>query len=186
MKKTFKLLLFLLLGVTPFMFSGCNDQPSEDELLAMLVDGRWDGEMDISYTHGGVTYSSTGTHLQFWNDVNTTAGHGKWCNTFDENAPLPSLSYDFSWEAKDKVIYLTFNTNDNEIVDKAKLKIASYIIGPDGFTGKISTMDGSKSADFLLVHTYSPWDWEVYPIYPWDVYPFYPWYDPWYDPFYYW
>ena len=83
MKKTFKLLLFLLLGVTPFMFSGCNDQPSEDELLAMLVDGRWDGEMDISYTHGGVTYSSTGTHLQFWNDVNTTAGHGKWCNTFD-------------------------------------------------------------------------------------------------------
>jgi hypothetical protein len=47
-------------------------------------------------------------------------------------------------------------------------------------------MDDSKSADFLLVHTYSPWDWEVYPIYPWDVYPFYPWYDPWYDPFYYW
>ena len=184
MKKSFKLLLILLLGAAPFMFSGCNDEPTEDELLAMLVDGRWDGNMDISYTRGGITYSSTGTHVQFWNDVTTTAGHGKWCNTFGENAPLTSLCYDFSWEARDKVIYLIFHTEDNAVVDKAKLKIGTYIIGPDGFTGKISTMDGSKSADFLLVHTYSPWEWDYYPFYPWDVYPFYPWYDPWYDPFY--
>ena len=184
MKKAIKLLLFLLLGVAPFMFSGCNDQPTEDELLAMLVDGRWDGDMDISYTRGGVKYASTGTHIQFWNDVSTTAGHGKWCNTFEENAPLTSLSYDFSWEARGKVIYITFHTDDNAVVDKAQVKIGSYVIGPNGFTGKISTMDGSKSADFLLVHTYSPWEWDYYPIYPWDVYPFYPWYDPWYDPFY--
>lgn len=33
------------------MFTGCG--PSEDEILAMLVDGRWDGVMDISYTKTG-------------------------------------------------------------------------------------------------------------------------------------
>ncbi|MBQ3734190.1 MAG: hypothetical protein II859_09550 [Bacteroidales bacterium] len=184
MKKTFKLLLLMLLGAAPFVFSGCGPTYTDDEILAMLVDGRWDGNMDISYTRGGITYASTGTHLQFWNDVTTTSGHGKWCNTFGENAPLTSLCYDFTWEAKDKVIYITFHTDDNAIVDKARVKIGSYVIGPDGFKGKLSTMNDSKSADFLLVHTYSPWDWEVYPIYPWDVYPFYPWYDPWYDPYY--
>ena len=59
------------------MFTGCG--PSEDEILAMLVDGRWDGVMDLSYTKNGVKYPSTGTHIQFWNDISMTAGHGKWC-----------------------------------------------------------------------------------------------------------
>ena len=185
MKKTSTLLLLLLLCAAPLMFTGCG--PSEDETLAMLVDGGWDGVMDISYTlENGMTYNSNGTHVQFWNDANsTTSGHGKWCNTFPETAPYTSLSYDFTWEAKDHVIYLQFNTANDENYDKAKMMIGSYYIDAAGFTGKITTLDNSKGAKFKLLHTSSPWDWELYPIiYPWDVYPFYPWYDPWYDPFY--
>ena len=184
MKKTSLLLVLTLLCAAPLMFSGCG--PSDDELLSMLVDGRWDGVMDIGYTlDNGMTYKSTGTHVQFWNDANsTTSGHGKWCNTFPETAPYTSRCYEFTWEAKDKVIYIQFKTDNIENADRANVKIGTYYINAGKFTGKISTMDGSQSTDFKLIHTYSPWDWDYYPIYPWDVYPFYPWYDPWYDPFY--
>lgn len=168
------------------MFTSCNE-PDPDETLAMLVDGSWDGQMDIRYKKDDVTYASTGTHVQFWNSVNsTTSGHGKWCNTFADDAPITSITYDFSWEAKDEVIYLQFYTESNstDTTDRAQMKIGTYYINPGVFTGKISNMDNSNSVKFELVHTYSPWDWDYYVIYPWDVYPFYPWYDPWYDPFY--
>lgn len=186
MKKTSSLLLLLLLFAAPFLFSGCGPELTDDEILAMMVDGGWDGIMDISYTKNGVNYPSTGTHVQFWNYSNsTTSGYGKWCNTFGHTAPIEYLSYDFTWEAKDKVIYIQFKTEDGEYAEKAKMKIGTYIIKDYTFKGKISSMDNSKSTNFKLVHTYTPWDWVVYPvIYPWDVYPFYPWYDPWYDPFY--
>ena len=185
MKKTSLLLVLTLLCAAPLMFSGCGPTYTDDEILAMLVDGSWDGTMDISYTKDGVQYKSTGTHVQFWNDVNsTTSGHGKWCNTFGDNAPIPYLSYEFTWQAIDQVIYLQFNTDHSENVEKAKVKIGTYYIDPSGFTGKISTMDNSKSTKFTFLHTSSPWEWDYYVIYPWDVYPFYPWYDPWYDPFY--
>ena len=152
MKKTFSFLLLTLLFAAPLMFSSCDPGPTDDEILAMLVDGSWDGTMDISYTHNGVKYQSTSTHVQFWNYVNsTTSGEGKWCNTFTENAPITNLSYDFTWEAKDQVIYLTFKTESSEYADKATVKIGTYYIDPTGFTGKISTLDN-----------------------PWDVYPFYP------------
>lgn len=185
MKKLSKLLLLLLIGTTPFLFSGCN-QPTDDEILAMLVDGSWDGKMDISYKlENGMTYNSTSSHVQFWNDLNsTTSGHGKWCNTFPETAPYTSLSYEFTWEAKDKVIYIHFKTDTDEYSEKANVKIGTYYINAGKFTGKISTMDDTKSTDFKFIHTSSPWEWDYYVIYPWDVYPFYPWYDPWYDPFY--
>ena len=112
MKKTFSLLILLLLCVTPFMFTSCYKAPTVDETLAMLVDGGWDGTMDISYTKNGMTYASTHTHVEFWNSANsTTSGHGRWCNTFADNAPITYLSYDFSWEAKDQVIYIQFKTN---------------------------------------------------------------------------
>ena len=183
MKRTSTLLLFLLLAAAPVMFTGCG--PSEDEILAMLVDGRWDGVMDISYTKNGVKYPSTGTHIQFWNDISTTAGHGKWCNTFADDAPINYLSYDFSWAVEGDVIYIQFKADNSENMERAKMKIGSYLITEYKFTGKISSMDGSKDASFNLIHTYSPWAWDYYPvIYPWDVYPFYPWYDPWYDPYY--
>jgi len=185
MKKTSSLLLLLLLFAAPFMFSGCGPTYTDDEILSMLVDGSWDGVMDISYTQSnGMTYKSTGTHVQFWSGSNLTSGTGKWCNTFPETAPYTSLSYDFTWEAKDQVIYLQFRTDNSENYDRAKVKIDSYVISAGKFTGKISTMDNSKSTDFKFIHTSSPWDWTVYTIYAWDVYPFYPWYDPWYDPFY--
>ena len=81
MKKTSLLLVLMLLCTAPLMFSGCGPTYTDDEILAMLVDGSWDGTMDISYTRNGVKYKSTGTHVQFWNDINsTTSGHGKWCN----------------------------------------------------------------------------------------------------------
>ena len=183
MKKTSTLLLLLLLCAAPLMFTGCG--PSEDETLAMLVDGGWDGVMDISYTlDNGMTYKSTGSHVQFWSGSNLTSGYGKWCNNFPETAPFTSLSYDFTWEAKDKVIYIQFKTDNIENADRANVKIGTYYINAGKFTGKISTMDNSKSADFKFIHTSSPWDWDYYVISPWDVYPFYPWYDPWYDPFY--
>ena len=186
MKKTSLLFVLTLLFAAPLMFSGCGPTYTDDEILAMLVDGGWDGTMDISYTVNGVTYQSTSTHVEFRNYLNSsTSGNGRWCNTFSENAPFPYLSYDFTWEAKDHVIYLQFNTANNEYYDNAKLMIGSYYIDPADFTGKISTLDNSKSAKFKFRHTSSPWDWTIYPvIYPWDVYPFYPWYDPWYDPFY--
>ena len=183
MKKTSTLLLLLLLCAAPLMFTGCG--PSEDETLAMLVDGGWDGVMDISYTlDNGMTYKSTGSHVQFWSGSNLTSGYGKWCNNFPETAPYTSLSYDFTWEAKDKVIYIQFKTDNIENADRANVKIGTYYINAGKFTGKISTMDNSKSADFKFIHTSSPWEWDYYIIYPWDIYPFYPWYDPWYDPFY--
>ena len=85
MKKTSTLLLLLLLCAAPLMFTGCG--PSEDETLAMLVDGGWDGVMDISYTlDNGMTYKSTGSHVQFWSGSNLTSGYGKWCNNFPETA----------------------------------------------------------------------------------------------------
>ena len=185
MKKTSLLLVLTLLCAAPLMFSSCNPGPTDDELLGMLVDGNWNGTMDISYTKDGVKYQSTGTYVQFWNDLNSvTSGHGKWCNTFADNAPIKSLSYDFTWEAKNRILYLQFHTENSEYVEKAKMKISNYYIDPAGFTGKISTMDNSKSTTFKLLHTSSPWEWDYYVIYPWDYYPFYPWYDPWYDPFY--
>ena len=84
MKKTSLLLVLMLLCAAPLMFSGCGPTYTDDEILAMLVDGSWDGVMDISYPmNDGTTYFSTGTHVQFWNNLNsTTSGHGKWCNTF--------------------------------------------------------------------------------------------------------
>ena len=183
MKKTSTLLLFLLLCAAPLMFTSCG--PSDDEILSMLVDGNWYGVMDISYTlDNGMTYNSTGSHVQFWSGGNLTSGYGKWCNTFPETAPYPYLSYDFTWEAKDEVIYIQFKTDNNEYAEKAKMKIGTYVIDVGKFTGKLSTMDNSKSANFKFIHTSSPWEWDYYVIYPWDVYPFYPWYDPWYDPFY--
>ena len=186
MKKTSLLLVLMLLCAAPLMFSGCGPTYTDDEILAMLVDGSWDGVMDISYPmNDGTTYFSTGTHVQFWNDLNsTTSGHGKWCNTFADDAPIRSLTYDFTWEAKDQVIYLQFHTENSEYADKAQLKIGTYYIDPAEFTGKISTMDNKKSTKFKLIHTSSPWEWDYYVIYPWDVYPFYPWVDPWYFDFY--
>ena len=186
MKKTSSLLLLLLLFAAPFMFSGCGPTYTDDEILAMLVDGSWDGTMDISYSVNDEIYQSTSTHVEFRNYLNsTTSGSGRWCNTFSENAPFPYLCYDFTWEAKDRVIYLQFNTASDEYYDKAKMVIGTYYIDAVGFTGKISTLFNYKSTTFKLHHTSSPWDWTIYPdIYPWDVYPFYPWYDPWYDPFY--
>ena len=186
MKKTSSLLILLLLCAAPFMFTSCDKGPTVDETLAMLVDGGWDGVMDISYTKDGVTYASTHTHVEFWNSANsTTSGHGRWCNTFDDNAPITYLNYDFSWEAKDQVIYIQFKTNNSEYADKAKMKICTYLITEFKFIGQLSSTNNSNSVGFILTHTSSPWAWDIYPvIYPWDVYPFYPWYDPWYDPFY--
>lgn len=185
MKKLSTVLLLLMLFTAPFVFTSCNE-PTDDEYLAMLVEGGWDGTMDISYTKNDVKYPSTGTHVQFWNYSNsTTSGYGKWCNKFGNTAPIQNLTYDFTWEAKDKVIYLHFKTDNSEYADKSNLKIGTYYINSLKFTGKISTMDDSKSADFELIHTSAPWDWSYYVIYPWDIYPFYPWYDPWFDPFYY-
>jgi hypothetical protein len=184
MKKLSTLLLFALLCAMPFVFTSCNE-PNPDETLAMLVDGSWDGKMDISYSKNGVTYNSTGTHVQFWSGNDLTAGYGKWCNTFADNAPYPYLSYDFTWFVKNQVIFLQFNIENTEYANRSQMKIGTYIIDAAAFTGKISNMDNSKSAKFELIHTSSPWAWDVYPvIYPWDIYPFYPWYDPWYDPFY--
>ena len=186
MKKTSSLLLLMMLFAAPLMFSGCGPTYTDDEILAMLVDGSWYGVMDFGYTlENGMTYPSTSTRVQFWNNPNSlTSGHGKWCNTFPETAPKTYLSYEFTWEAKDKTIYLHFLTDNSEYSDKANMKIGTYYIDAGKFTGKISTMDNSKSTDFTLIHTSSPWEWDYYVIYPWDVYPFYPWYDPWYDPFY--
>ena len=184
MKKISTVLLLLLFFAASLVHTGCH-RPTEDETLAMLVDGGWDGVMDISYTlENGMSYPSTGTHIQFWSGRELTSGYGKWCNTFAENAPYPYLSYDFTWYVKDQVIYLQFNVENSENIDKSKMKIGTYVINAATFTGKISTMDNSKSTSFKLIHTSSPWAWDYYVIYPWDIYPFYPWYDPWLDPFY--
>ena len=186
MKKLSSLLLFAMFCAAPFIFSRCEPEPTADESLAMLVDGTWYGQMDIRYRKDGMTYASTGTYVQFWNSFNsTTSGHGKWCNLFEDNAPITSFTYDFSWEAKDQVIYLQFNTEstNSDTVDKAKMKIDTFKINRNMFSGKVSNMDNSKSSKFKFVHAYSP-SWEFYIIYPWDYYPFYPWYDPWFDPWY--
>ena len=184
MKKLSTLVLLMMLFTAPFVFTSCNE-PTDDEYLAMLVEGGWDGIMDISYTKNDVNYPSTGTHVQFWNYANsTTSGTGKWCNQFGNTAPIKDLTYEFTWEAKDKVIYLHFKTDNNEYAEKGNMKIGTYVINSLKFTGKISTLDGSKGTDFELIHTSAPWDWDAYIIWYWDIYPFYPWYDPWYDPFY--
>ena len=155
MKKTSTLLLLLLLCAAPLMFTGCG--PSEDETLAMLVDGGWDGVMDISYTlDNGMTYKSTGSHVQFWSGNNLTSGYGKWCNTFPETAPYTSLSYDFTWEAQDKVIYIHFKTDNIENADRANVKIGTYYINAGKFTGKIVSLPGIKSTFIDIIRPISP------------------------------
>lgn len=183
MKKLSTLLIFALLCAMSLMFTNCK-KPTPDETLSMLVDGVWKGKMDISYTKNGMTYASTSTTVQFWNYANsTTSGTGKWCNTFDNDAPITNLTYNFNWEAKDQVLYLQFETESShsDTVNKAKVKISNYYIDEAMFLGKVFNMDNSKSTTFELVHTYSPWEWSYYDVYYWDYYPFYPWYDPWYD-----
>ena len=109
MKKLTTIMTMLLLAALTATMTSCSDEISEDENLSMLMLGTWQGRMDISYTDGdGTNWKSNNTYVQFYNDVNYTAGHGNWCNTFDSNAPIPYMSYEFSWEVKDKHIHLYF------------------------------------------------------------------------------
>lgn len=151
MKKLITMLCLLLTGLG---FMSC-----EDEFTAMTLEGTWEGDMYVYSEYNGKTYYATSTEIEFLTDpLRFTSGSGYWVDYYSR-APWDYYASHIKWTVKDRVIYVYFIEDDEQI------EIWDYRLDDDRFCGTIHGW--SNSTDFWMVHTSSP-HWNDYE-YGWNT-----------------
>lgn len=147
-----------LLTILSLFFLGLGFISCEDELTASTLEGTWEGDMYVYSEYNGRTYYATNTQIEFLTDpLRFTSGSGYWVDYYS-NAPWDYYASHIKWSVKDRVIYVYFIEDDEEV------QIWDYRLDDDRFCGTIH--GAASSTDFWMVHTSSP-RWGDYD-YGWD------------------
>lgn len=159
MKNLKTLLTMAIVALMSLSFTSCD----EDADIGDTLYGTWKGYMDIGLTYGDHYYASTTSEITFV-PSNSYSDHGKgyWIDRYS-NAPWNYVANHIEWAVSNGVINIHF------IEENSYATIYNYSLDDDYFYGTVEC--GNSSADFRLVKTASPNEWN------------YDWYDPddWYD-----
>lgn len=158
MKKLSSYIVMLLMGMATFSFSSCD----EDTLIAMTLEGTWQGDMEIYHTYNGKNYEATWSEICFeGNPFQWTSGSGYWLDYYP-NSPWSRdyVANHITWKVNNQIIYIHF------VEDNYDIAIHDYSLSDNYFYGTI--WDGATRIDFSLRHVSSP-NWNDY-YYGWDYY----------------
>lgn len=157
MKKIASKLFLVMLAMTPFLFTSCD----EDEEIAYTLEGTWEGKMYTTSTWDNYTYAISQTVIDFDKDPYRYAkGNGHWVDYYS-NAPWDYVANHISWSVRDKVIEIHL------IEENYTFFVEDYSLNSGMFKGRI--YDGDSYIDFTLRHTSSPY-WDNYRWYDEDYY----------------
>lgn len=159
MKNLKTLLTMAIVALMSLSFTSCD----EDADIGDTLYGTWKGYMDIGLTYGDHYYASTTSEITFIpSNSYSDHGTGYWIDRYS-NAPWNYVANHIEWAVSNGVINIHF------IEENSYATIYNYSLDDDYFYGTVEC--GNSSADFRLVKTASPNEWN------------YDWYDPddWYD-----
>lgn len=93
MKKISSILTMLMIAISTFTLTGCDD----DDEIAYTLAGVWEGNMYMQSTYNGHVYKATESVLQFDQDPYRYAqGTGRWVDYYS-NAPWDYYSSYINW-----------------------------------------------------------------------------------------
>ena len=158
MKKICSYIMMMLLGMLSFTFTSCD----EDTMIALTLEGTWQGDMEVYHTYSGKQYEATWSEICFEGDpFSWSKGTGYWLDYYS-NSPWSRdyIANHITWEVNNKVIHVHFEE------DNYNIEIHDYYLNDNYFYGTI--WDGSVTIDFNLRKVASP-NWNNYD-YGWDYY----------------
>lgn len=150
MKKLHTILVMLIMAMTTFTLTGCE----EDDDIAYTLAGEWKGNMYMQSTMNGQMYKSSISVLQFDQDPYRYAqGTGRWVDYYS-NAPWDYFASYIDWRVVNGEIQIYSRS------EKVTYYISDYRLNGRYFTGYID--DGyNDPVYFELVKTsgyYDDWD----------------------------
>jgi len=159
MKKLKSLIAVILMAMTTFTFTSCD----EDEYIADTLWGVWEGDMYAYYDYNGYRYQSSKSVLAFDHDPYSYAsGSGYWIDYYS-NAPYDYYASRITWTVQNQVIKIWSIEEDKDYY------ISDYSLNDGAFHGYIDSGDFSGPIEFHLYKTASP-DWSDYDWNGWGYY----------------
>jgi len=150
MKKIASLTALLLMAITAFTFTSCND----DEEIADTLWGVWSGEMGIYYDFDGRSYQTSNTVIAFDRDPGYySSGSGYWIDYFT-NAPYDYYATHIQWSVYNGIINI-YSEEDGE-----SWRIYDYNLSYNTFSGCLDN-GYDQPMWFSLYKTSAP-NWDSY------------------------
>lgn len=153
MKKTASILNLLVIMLLACAFTSC--ERDEDTDRSMCLSGQWRGDWGMYYVYNyrghDYQFDSYDTDIVFYPDYNyATHGYGYQVDWY-EFGPYERLSYRFTWNVRDGVIYLTYPGYHDYDAD-----IYRYGLDNDYFTGYFN--NGGTRFRLSKIRDYYNWD----------------------------
>ena len=156
MKKLYKMMMMVLVGVMAVSLTAC-----EDQAIARTLEGTWSGNMYIHSEYNGRYYDATRTEITFLKDpYRYSSGTGYWVDYYS-GAPWDYVANNIEWKVDLRTIYVYF------VEEGTSLEIRDYSLNGNQFSGYIN--DHGTQVDFELYNISRP----SYSNYRWG-------YDSWY------
>lgn len=150
MKKITSIMAMLLMAISTFTLTGCN----EDEEISNTLWGVWRGDMGMCYPDGDYYYNASYTVLAFDKDPDySSSGEGYWIDYYS-NGRYSYYATNIRWCVKSGIITIS------SIEDDETWCIRDYDLKNGYFTGVIYS-DYSEPMSFSLTKTSSP-NWNDY------------------------
>lgn len=146
-KKISMLMALVVVALMSMTFISCDDDDSD---VAYTLAGTWEGNMQVYYQYGGVTYEATYSQICFSQDpYSYSSGRGYWIDYYNRGGwGSDYIANHINWTVSNGNIYVHFIEEGTDIV------ITNYGLDDNYFDGEI-VMDGVYTR-FSLTHTSSP------------------------------